>query len=233
MIPTGGYRPSAGDAAELEALQADVMRFVAIIGLCLAAIFSLLQGVEPASPVMEAEGPPASPAPREEAPGPEPGTEAIKPLLAPAAPTIARPAPTPAPPPEQSRPVQTPPPPQQGFTLGFASTEVLYQLLNSGQVTLFAAQDDQYWRYQPGRNAFVSSPAPGSWYQMEASTVPRGLRDWLQGAGAQADSWGVALPAATVSALEQILASRQGGDLRIQEDGQVHVQASTQATKGE
>ena len=34
----------ANGDAELEALQTDVMRFIAILGLCLAAIFSLVQG---------------------------------------------------------------------------------------------------------------------------------------------------------------------------------------------
>ena len=45
-----------GVASDLEALQTDVMRFVAILGLCLAAIFSLLHSAgteqtrEPAAP---------------------------------------------------------------------------------------------------------------------------------------------------------------------------------------
>ena len=41
--------------AELEALQTDVMRFVAILGLCLAAIFSLVQraSLEQPPPVIE------------------------------------------------------------------------------------------------------------------------------------------------------------------------------------
>ena len=61
--------------AELEALQTDVMRFMAILGLCLAAIFSLLRSAEVArvnpeaaevEPVLE----PAPVAP----PSPEPTT---------------------------------------------------------------------------------------------------------------------------------------------------------------
>ncbi len=43
------------DEAELEALQTDVMRFVAILGLCLAAIFSLVQraSLDQPPPVIE------------------------------------------------------------------------------------------------------------------------------------------------------------------------------------
>ena len=38
------WGPSAQNAAELEALQTDVMRFIAILGLCLMAVFSLVNG---------------------------------------------------------------------------------------------------------------------------------------------------------------------------------------------
>ena len=43
----------------MEALQTDVMRFVAILGLCLAAIFSLVQraSLEQPAPVIDPAGP--------------------------------------------------------------------------------------------------------------------------------------------------------------------------------
>ncbi len=51
-----GYRSTRGTAgADSEALQTDVMRFIAIIGLCLAAIFSLMRGIS--APVESRESP--------------------------------------------------------------------------------------------------------------------------------------------------------------------------------
>ena len=77
MISPLFRRPAAQDSSELDALQADVMRFVAVIGLCLAAIFSLLKDVEPAP--VKAELEPAEAVPRQSVSPPSPQPAAVRP----------------------------------------------------------------------------------------------------------------------------------------------------------
>lgn len=45
QVPYGRGQSAAGGDSEIEALQTDVMRFMAILGLCLMAIFSLVQSI--------------------------------------------------------------------------------------------------------------------------------------------------------------------------------------------
>lgn len=53
------YSPAAGAAgSDTDALQTDVMRFMSIIGLCLMAVFALVQGLpqqEPAKPAQPSQ----------------------------------------------------------------------------------------------------------------------------------------------------------------------------------
>jgi Skp family chaperone for outer membrane proteins len=50
------YSPAAGAAgSDTDALQTDVMRFLAIIGLCLMAVFALVQGIPQQEPVKPAQ----------------------------------------------------------------------------------------------------------------------------------------------------------------------------------
>jgi hypothetical protein len=71
VIPPIWQRGQAGD--ELESLQTDVMRFFAILGLCLAAIFSLVNTALTEAPAAEPALPsPAAPAAEAAAPTPAP-----------------------------------------------------------------------------------------------------------------------------------------------------------------
>ena len=74
MRPGGGWG-SGNENGESDALQADVMRFVAIIALCLAAIFSLLSGIRNTpelEPRERISRPPADPSDRRMIPEPTP-----------------------------------------------------------------------------------------------------------------------------------------------------------------
>lgn len=199
------------EAAELEALQTDVMRFIAILGLCLAAIFSL---VHSASLEQAVVNPPVSQAQARPAPAnSEAAGEAAGSLPSP----VLQRAP--------QRPVSRPEaaPQRQGFTLEFSSARVLQSLLQSGEVQLYARRGDQFWSAD-ARGSFVEAPAPGSYYRMQADTVPRRLR---QSPGLQAASgdivWGVTLPGGMIERIQHLTASREGGSLVIGKEGEVNL----------
>ena len=136
--------------AELEALQTDVMRFMAILGLCLAVIFSLLREAGESRPESLPE--------RMEVPIQNEATQE---------PAIPKPEPL------SLRTVA--PPAVDGFSLEFASPEALQALLDEGQLHLYLLKEESYWVYQ-GAGGFRQSAAPDSYYQMRADTVPLGLR---------------------------------------------------------
>jgi hypothetical protein len=202
------------EAAELEALQADVMRFVAILGLCLAAIFSLVHSA--AVEQTAAQSPPVEAEPRLAA-------ETVSPAIEPEPPEktfISVP--------KESAPVQLPVEVQPqndpaGFTLEFASVKALQFLLQNGQVQLYASFEGQFWSTDTWGN-FTKTGAPASYYHMQSDTVPRRLRDSLPEAViAGTTVWGVTLSAGTVKQIQQLTTSREGGNLVIGQDGAVNL----------
>lgn len=186
------WAPRSRDEAELEALQTDVMRFLAILGLCLAAIFSLVQGAAQEQVIGQ-----------------------VDPVPAPAESAAA----------ETQQLVTTAPPgrpaTEQGFTLEFASVESLETLLRNERITLYANQGNQFWSVDSSGQVEIVD-APGSYYQMQAETVPGHLLDRIGGIipGA-ATIWGVSLPPEAVSKIEQLTGSRTGGSLLIGADATV------------
>lgn len=166
-------------------LQTDVMRFIAILALCLVAIFALVQSLQ-ATPPVTAQTPLPDPAlPPQvadeltaestiEASMHEPSSEPAvvqkaavvepKPEAKPADPPVvlrrpsvarARPAPAPREPVPQSRPVAPPTPTREGFSLRFESDVALTRLVASGQVGLYAINDGRARRMSV-RNSTVS-----------------------------------------------------------------------------
>ena len=203
---------SSQETAELEALQTDVMRFIAILGLCLAAIFSLVHSasVEQAA----AKTPGIREEPRLDA---ETASHRVEPTRPAKTLIPVREEPQPAQPPVEARPQNNPP----GFTLEFASVKALQFLLQNGQVRLYASFAGQFWVTDTWGN-FTKTGAPASYYHMQSDTVPRRLRDSLpEAAIAGTTVWGVTLSAGTVSQIRQLTASREGGNLVIGQDGSV------------
>ena len=226
------WDPSAQNAAELEALQTDVMRFIAIIGLCLMAVFSLVNGAAQEQRATRTH-------PAEASRGESPTAPAV---VNRAIPEDA-PSPTRQPtPPKQpaARPLQTPrpspnpnaaaePPPEsvsvaQGFTLEFESADALAALLAAGRITLFARGEQQHWRYQFG-SGFAPAEAPNSYYPMHPETVPAKLRNLAAGKlNTAPTAWGVTLPSATSRKIQQLMTERTGGALLIDADGEVRLE---------
>jgi hypothetical protein len=205
--------------AELEALQTDVMRFMAILGLCLAAIFSLVQSA--AQEQAAGKHTPIEYLPREEAVVEAVAVEQV--ILEQArvehvpvetlndAPLIVE---APLPLIAQTEPVV-------GFTLEFASVQALEALLQAGQVQLYARYRDQFWSVDT-EGVAIPVATPSSYYQMHTETVPQRLRNSPLDTGIPADIvWGVTLPNAAAEQIQRLTTGREGGNLLIEYDGVV------------
>jgi len=223
----------AGGAADL---QTDIMRFMAILALCLVAIFALVQSI-PLAP----EAPSQSPAPA----APPPVTKAVEPAKE-SPPEVHKPPPEPAVPeqavklvraqrmpaavPEQAPPVPEETPEQEGFTLRFESDLALTRLVAAGKVGLYAITDGRARRMtvSESRISFWDASAPNSYHEMEAGTVPKPVIDALgrSGVNTAGVGWGVTLPGKLREQLDDIVRGNSGGALVIGRDGELRLEAS-------
>ncbi|MEM9321572.1 MAG: hypothetical protein AAGA41_01975 [Pseudomonadota bacterium] len=236
----------AGGAADL---QTDVMRFMAILALCLVVIFALVQSIPrpvPTAPEPVAEtvppesvrepepvSAPVAPAPE---PTPEPEPEVVvltrspapvvtspQPVVTPEPMPAAAQPPTPSPPPPPP-----PPPPQEGFTLQFESDTALTRLVGRNAIGLFALDDTSTLRmsFNRGRVSFWPASLPNAYHEMDPGTVPddvlRALR--LTRGGDSRVTWGVTLPANMQRELDAIVREHRGGALYIAGDGQIRLE---------
>lgn len=208
-----GLDADSGGVAEL---QTDVMRFMAILSLCLVAIFALVQSI-PLAPAVE-EPPPPEPPPMAKPAPPEP-----RPVAAPAMPAPrAEPAVIPDPPPvviepeprvasqpvpepapvqrlertqrveEAAPPAPEPAPPVQpeGFTLRFESDGALTRRVARNDVGLYAIAEEQSLRMSVnrGRMSFWPASQPNQFHEMDAATVPETVVDALRRSGRLPDA---------------------------------------------
>lgn len=233
------------DGGGVADLQTDVMRFMAIISLCLVAIFALVQSI-PATPVSPRPAP--LKAARTLVPPvvevPEPIDEIVpEPVVQPAPepePTpVSRPAPIPEPTPIERRapeaapvqPVVSEPPPaetrEEGFTLRFASDTALKALVAREEVGLYAIDGNRAMRLgsDRGRLQFWQASLPKQVHEMDAATVPTDVTRALSRSGAN-DSvyWGVTLTASLSRQLDRYLGSASSGELVIAADGNMRLE---------
>ena len=228
-----------GGAADL---QTDIMRFMAILSLCLVAIFALVQSI-PLTPV--------EPAPVETTPAPAPVVqERVQPEPEPlpiATPepvpveevvTLTRPAwqpkHTPGTPAGDEPVVVTEPvvvaappePEKKGFTLRFASDAALTRAVAAHHVGLYALDTTQTKRMtvSESRISFWDASTPNTFHEMEASTVPAAVIDALARTGVATDGigWGVTLPGKVRTQLDSLMQDHDGGSLIINAAGDVH-----------
>jgi len=242
---TRGADADGGGAADL---QTDVMRFLAILSLCLVAIFALVQSIPLTSVVPEPVPPAAQPEPVPPAAQPEPVSTQPKPMPAEPAPEIIRPAPRPkaapepvpvaaepastditaAPTPAAEAPVATPE--EEGFTLRFASDAALMRAVAASHVGVYAIQDGRAYRMtvSDSRISFWDASTPNTFHEMEPSTVPAAVVDALARTGAGVDGvrWGVTLPGKLKSRLDTLMQEYRGGSLIIGPDGALHREES-------
>lgn len=241
-----------GDAGGAADLQTDVMRFMAILALCLLAIFALVQSLPPvtASAVVETtieEPEPAavvqtSPEPepvieeplparalvRPAPPEPKPRPEPVVLTRAPAPKVTPESEPRPAPVARETVPAAADETP--GFTLRFESDLALSRLVATGQVGVFAISggDAQRMSVAESRISFWAAPVPGKFHEMDQGTVPAAVRDAFErtGRGAAGTQWAVTLPARLTTKLDQIMREHKGGALVIAKDGSLRREPS-------
>jgi hypothetical protein len=221
-----------GDAGGAADLQTDIMRFMAILSLCLVAIFALVQSL----PMAPAPTPPASTAAE---PVPErPATQAVA-----AAPVKAPPR---QPEPSYSTAKPTPPaaivsvplaqapvaeePAEEGFTLRFASDLALTRLVARGEIAFYAIDntDARQLSVRSSQLRFWTSRRPSEFHEMERSTVPGPVVDALGVSGASLERirWGVTLPERLSAELNRLMREHSGGALVIDADGTLRREAS-------
>jgi len=233
--------------ADSDGLQADVMRFLAIIAFCLIAVLALVRQTEPAeqTPPAAAGSPaPVAPAPLEvsvEDPAGHPvAPSPAAPVRAPARATPAAPEAVAAPPatpeaapapqpvtrtaPPAREPARAAPPAteERGLTLRFASERDFLTLLRRGDIRVYA--------YRPGLVLGLSSDfrfepvsGPGALYEMQRTTIPAavtGLLGSSEHAGSAGElTWGVQLPAKIRHDIDSRLQQGASGELLIDARG--------------
>ncbi len=242
---TRGIDGESGGAADL---QTDIMRFMAILGLCLVAIFSLVQSLPIEAQSARVEDPQAI-----DEPIPEPVTEPLaavaerkpepelKPELKPQpepvhSVTLTRPkwvstlqpANPSKPEPVTEEPSPIAEPEVEGFTLRFESDRALTRLVATGQVGFYAmnASRAQRMTVSDSRISFWDASTPNRFHEMEATTVPHAVMDALARTGADAGrtNWGVTLPGKLSAQLDSLMQEHSGGALVIHADGTLELE---------
>ena len=227
-----GQDAEAGGIADL---QTDVMRFMAILALCLVAIFAIVQSIPLAPSIAEPEPEPVlAPAP---APAPKPAPEP-KPQLVeqPQAAQVVEPVQeivlTRSQPQRQIEPPrqeQQTEPVEEGFTLRFEDELTLTRLVARDAVGLYAILPDRSFRMSINRGEISFWPAstPNQFHEMDATTVPPAVLEAFvrrDGSTAQTLRWGVTIPTATSRQLEQVLREADGGALIIDARGDLRLE---------
>ena len=246
-----GMDAEAGGVADL---QTDVMRFMAILSLCLVAIFALVQSIplapsaEERSAIRQAsesevvetpvEQPPSSKpvvTPEREIKLTRPKPQKLPPKEI--SPALQRPVAPVEPKPERPAPVAesvvakppAPEPPQEGFTLRFEDDVALTRLVARNEVGLYAIFPEKSFRMNVNRGQMSFWPAsmPQQFHEMDTVTVPKPVIDALQrsnGPRAQGLQWGVTIPSGTARKLDQYLREASGGELIINADGDLRLE---------
>ena len=227
-----GMDAEGGGVAEL---QTDVMRFMAILSLCLVAIFALVQSIplapsaEERSAIRQASESEIVETPVEQPPSPNPVVTPEQEIK------LTRPQPRKLPPPPaqaiasvEASPVEADPS-QEGFTLRFEDDIALTRLVARNEVGLYAIfpQKSLRMNINRGEMSFWPASVPNEFHEMEASTVPNAVIDALQrsnGQRAQALQWGVTIPPGTARQLDRYLHEASGGALIIDADGDLRLE---------
>lgn len=230
---------------EEDSLQADVMRFMAIVAFCLIAILAMVRNSpnaeettvrsEPPPPIQTATAAPISepePEPeRKPEPEPEPAAE-IPEVHADLEPTIAAEppgAPTVTSEPVDSGPVETnltTAAENQGLTLRFASEADFMRLVSKGRITLYAYSGEAFLTTRD-TYAFHTTPAPSEIYEIDIDTIPtRVTRAATLNTTLPSLQWGVGLSPRIQKQIRSYVDQNVSGELHINRYEQVlHAEA--------
>ena len=219
-------------------LQADVMRFVAILALCLVAVSSLVDGYrasahpeddsrDTTSPVAAAIG--RMPAPSSSGPSPSDPTPQQKPDPAPIRQTVEIPVPVAEPQSvvseDATAPDAAPAAHVPGLTLRFLTDAALLRLVARGGAGVYVTSKSQTLTLDLSDGIqFRESPPPAQFYAMATETVPAVLK--ANYPGLPSGQWGVTLPRETSRSIQAFLAANAVGELIIDAHGRVSLERS-------
>jgi len=212
-------RTADGEAGGIADLQTDVMRFMAILAICLVAIFALVQSI-PADPNSETVS--------------EPQPEAVV-VVRPVSVRQPEPAPRPEPKTEPKPEFEAEPPPlpapvaQSGFTLQFENDLALTRLVARNEIGLYAIGGNESLRMNVNRGRFSFWPAstPNEFHEMDPSTVPPDVATALQRTHdnpVTTIKWGVTMPANMQQQLDNLLQTGDSGAIYIAADGRLRLE---------
>ena len=234
---------------EEDSLQADVMRFMAIVAFCLIAILAMVRnspGVDtvantPATTAEAATQSKALPAitpeddkPIEDQPALVAVVESVKPPVHVLSETETEIEPEPEPEPEpdpgpEPEPEPVPPVPQsdttKGLTLAFASEADFMRLISKGRITLYAYAGQSFLTTSD-TYTFRSTQPPHQFYEIDKQTIPSHVlkaADLKKGGDLQ---WGVGLSPRIEKQISHYIEANVNGQLHIDRYEQVqHVEA--------
>ena len=233
-----GTDADAGGAADL---QTDVMRFMAILSLCLVAIFAVMQSI----PLTPTTPPPTLTELREsQQPPVENKTDA------PIESRLARPSPVKPPVKAERLVVQRPratliplsqpkamqqaaaaesQPVEKGFTLRFETDLALTRLVEQNSVGLYVITTGESVRMNIDNNEISFWPAstPRQFHEMDVLTVPERVTAAYRRSYSYRPAdrkWGVTLPNGMSRQLHQYLAEYEGGALIISAAGDLRLE---------
>lgn len=230
---------------EEDSLQADVMRFMAIVAFCLIAILAMVRnspGVE-ATVTTESVAQVAGIEPEEmarvetladRAPVVEPVKAAVvEPQNTPAV-AFPEPRPEPEPQPEPEPEPQPEPEPEpssspadtsEGLTLAFASEADFMRLISKGRITLYA-YTGQSFLTTSDTYSFHTTNAPQQFYEIDRHTIPAHVIDAAERPEIEDLQWGVGLSPRIEKQISRYVEANVSGQLHIDRYEQVlHVEA--------
>ena len=219
-----GADSEAGGAADL---QTDVMRFMAILSLCLMVIFAVVQSVPVESIQKPEPAPTTTPAQPElpvetaiEAPPPVEKKQVVVEVPRPVTRAVLASEPVPQPPAPEPVPTEV----EEGFTLRFETDLALTQLVARDEIGLYAITSGSAMRMTINQDKaeFWSASLPKRFHEMDTATVPdsviRALRRSTNSSVASTQ-WGVTLPSVMSEKLNAYMQDYRGGSLVIGADG--------------
>ncbi len=107
---------------------------------------------------------------------------------------------------------------EKGFTLAFASDEVLLQLVGNGRVDLFAKAANQVWQFNTAGNRFIQVASVTEFFELGA--VPSKIKQLAQRQlNSSTIEWGVSFDKVLRASLNKVFAEKTSGDIIVQENG--------------
>ena len=254
-------RPRTSAAIDGESLQADVMRFMAIIAFCLVAIMALVRDAVPLNESAQISPAESSPVVKQIAPAPQRVSPKPK-IDKPPVPPFALPEPIRSEP-VRSEPVRIEPvvaelpsePPvatpeipdrqivesapsysveEPGLSLRFGSDQDFLRLIAKGSVDVFLFDAQNVYQLE-NDYSFERSTAPGELYELMPETIPHAIKASANNAVGDSTvfSWGVVMPERISRRIAALVAVERTGQLVINRYGEVqHRTTQSRSTVG-